>query len=250
MRAASPIALPSQVTAAGPSFPFHSLTEYPRYAGDLQHPADGRVLRIAARLQAPVRRPLDPSRLPAGRGRPDQRRRLQGAPAGARPRRAGGAGVAQAARQGDGRPRHRRRSQGLRSGRALHAGAAIPLAWRARTARCGGEVAGAVHVDHEHAAAALREAHPGPRLRGARAGLHRARVWDTFDPEDHHAQQPRPAGDPSAGREGERADGHAADQLQMRAVRRRQVDRRSSASSRRTSTPRASTRRRARSSCR
>ena len=68
--------------------------------------------------------------------------------------------------------------------------------------------------------------------------------------EDDHAQQPGPAGDPPAGRQGQRADGHAADQLQMRAVRRRQVDTRSCASSRRTSTPRASTRRKARSSCR
>ena len=41
-----------------------------------------------------------------------------------------------------------------------HAGAAVPLARRARTARRGGEVAGALHVDHEHAAAALRQAHP------------------------------------------------------------------------------------------
>ena len=40
--------------------------------------------------------------------------------------------------------------------------------------------------------------------------------------EDDHAQQPRPAGDPSAGREGQRTAGHAADQLQMRQVRRRQ----------------------------
>ena len=68
--------------------------------------------------------------------------------------------------------------------------------------------------------------------------------------EDDDAQQPRPAGDPSAGREGQRADGHAADQFQSRALRRREVDARSCASSRRTSTPRASTRRKARSSCR
>ena len=33
---------------------------------------------------------------------------------------------------------------------------------------------GAVHVDHEHAAAALREAHSRPRLRGAQARLHRS----------------------------------------------------------------------------
>ncbi len=35
---------------------------------------------------------------------------------------------------------------------------------RAGTARCGGEIAGALHVDHEHAAAALYQTHPGPRL--------------------------------------------------------------------------------------
>ena len=89
----------------------------------------------------------------------------------------------QAARQGDGRGRAGRQPEGLRPHRPRHAGAAVPLARRARTARCGGEVAGAVHVDHEHAAAALREAHPRPRLRGAEARLHRCRrVWDSFDP--------------------------------------------------------------------
>ena len=35
-----------------------------------------------------------------------------------------------------------------------------------------------------------------------------------FRSRDHHAEQPGPAGDPPAGREGQRADGHAADQLQ------------------------------------
>ena len=57
----------------------------------------------------------------------------------------------------------RRQPGRLRSRRAGDAGAAIPLAGRARTARRGGEVAGALHVDHEHAAAALSEAHPRPR---------------------------------------------------------------------------------------
>ena len=47
-------------------------------------------------------------------------------------------------------------------------------------------------------------------------------VWDSFDPQDHHAEQPGSAGDPSAGREGQCAAGHAADQFQMRTVRRRQ----------------------------
>ena len=49
-----------------------------------------------------------------------------------------------------------------------------------------------------------------------------ARVWDSFDPELPHAVQPRSAGDPPAGREGQRADGHAADQLQGGEVRRRE----------------------------
>ena len=69
--------------------------------------------------------------------------------------------------------------------------------------------------------------------------------------EDHHAQQPRPAGDPPAGREGQRADGDAADQLQMRAVRRRQSRPRSCASCRTRSRRSASTPATAtRSSCR
>ena len=50
-------------------------------------------------------------------------------------------------------------------------------------------------------------------------------VWDSFDPATADLVQPRPAGDPPAGREGQRADGHAADQLQGRAVRRREGNR-------------------------
>ena len=80
---------------------------------------------------------------------------------------------AQAPRQGDGRSRRRRRPEDYDLVGLCDAGAAIPLARRARTARRGGEVARALHVDHEHAAAALREAHPRPRLRGAEARLYR-----------------------------------------------------------------------------
>ena len=47
-------------------------------------------------------------------------------------------------------------------------------------------------------------------------------VWDSVDPKKITLEQPRPAGDPSAGRQGERAAGHAADQFQMRQVRGRQ----------------------------
>ena len=66
-----------------------------------------------------------------------------------------------------------------------------------------------------------------------------------------HAVQPRPAGDPPAGREGQRADGHAADQLQgARSSTTRRAPR-SCASSRRRSTRCASIRATAaRSSCR
>ncbi len=46
-------------------------------------------------------------------------------------------------------------------------------------------------------------------------------VWDSFDPKTHHAQQPGPASHSSAGREGQLPSGDAADQLQMRQVRRR-----------------------------
>ena len=188
----------------------------------LQHPDDGRVLRVAARLQAAVRRPQDPSRVPAGGGRPDQRRRLPRAPAGARPQGARGARLQEAAGQGDGRRRRGRQPRGLRPRRSLHAGAAIPLAWRARAARRRRQVARALHVDHEHASAALHQAHPRPRPHGAGSGLYRSARVGQFDPEEDHAQQPGPAGDPPAGRQGQRAAGHAADQLQMRALRGRQ----------------------------
>ena len=46
-----------------------------------------------------------------------------------------------------------------------------------------------------------------------------ATVWDSFDPALHDAVQPRPAGVPPAGREGQRAAGAAADQLQGGALR-------------------------------
>ena len=57
-----------------------------------------------------------------------------------------------------------------------------------------------------------------------------------FRSRDAHPVQPRSAGDPPAGREGQRAEGHLADQLQGRAAQGREVDQRSCASSRRTST--------------
>ena len=78
-------------------------------------------------LEAAVRRPFDPSRLPAGGSRSDQRRRLQSEAADTRPRRAGPARIAQAAGQGHRRTRHRRQPGRLRSRRPLHAGAAVSL---------------------------------------------------------------------------------------------------------------------------
>ena len=191
----------------------------------IQHPDPGRGLWVAAGLENAVRRPQDSSHLPARRGRPDQRRRLSRPPAGEGPQGSGGARFDEASRQGHRRSRHRRQPEGLRPDRPRHAGAAIPLAGCPRTARRRGEVARAHHVDHEHAAAALREAHPGPRLCGARARLHRRARLGQFRSALPHPLQPRSAGDPSAGREGQRADGHPADQLQGGEVRRREGQR-------------------------
>ena len=159
--------------------------------------------------------------------------------------------LAQAAGQGDGRRRRRRQPQGLRPRRACAcrsrstarpACASCWTRWRSRSVPCMSimnmpplpYVKRIPGLDYE----ALRPAYTDPT------------VWDTFDPGVHDAEQPRPAGDPPARGEGQRADGHAADQLQGGEVRRRQVARRSCASWRRTWRRRASTRRRARSSCR
>ncbi len=109
-------------------------------------------------------------------------------------------------------------------------------------AGCGGEVQGALHVDHEHAAAALCEAHRRPQLRSAEARLYRSHRVGQLRSRDAHAVQPRSAGDPPAGGEGERAAGHAADQLQGGAPQGREIDTPSCASSRRTSKRCASTR--------
>jgi hypothetical protein len=48
---------------------------------------------------------------------------------------------------------------------ARDAGAAVPFARRARAPRRGRQGQGPLHVDHEHAAAALSEAHSGPQCR-------------------------------------------------------------------------------------
>ena len=103
-------------------------------------------------------------------------------------------------------PPRRSQSEGLRPDRACRS--RNTLARRTRIARRGCEVARADDVDHEHAAAALREAHPGPRLRGAQAHHTDPTVWDNFDPAPH-AVQPR-SGRSARRTEGQRADGHTA----------------------------------------
>ena len=148
------------------------------------------------------------------------------------------------------RPR-RRQPDRLRSRRAGDAGAAIPLARRARAARRGGAAQGAVHVDHEHAAPALSEAHPRAR-RPTRSSppITDASVWDNFEPGHADPVQPRPAGDPPARREDQRAAGHLADQFQGRPGSTPTNPPRCCARWRRTSRRRATIRATARSSCR
>ena len=77
-----------------------------------------------------------------------------------------------------------------------------------------------------------------------------AAVWDSFDPERITLNSPDPQAIRPPDEKVNVLHGHAADQLQGRALRGRQADRASCASSRRTSTRRASTRPRARSNCR
>ena len=78
----------------------------------------------------------------------------------------------------------RSESARLRPRRARDAGAAVPLARRARAARRRGEIARAVHVDHEHAAAAVSRAHSRHRRRrAARDSYTDPSVWASFDPE-------------------------------------------------------------------
>ena len=219
-------------------------------AGDLQTPDHGRVLRIAARLQAPVRRPQHPARLPAGRGRPDQCRRLSRPPAGTRTQGAGRTRFAQAAGQG-----HAGGTAGVDPkdydlvGLAMQEpqyrspGVRELLDAVARAQR-------AVHVDHEHAAARLFAAHPGSRHRRAQARLHRRQRLGQFRSRLHHALQPRPTGDPAAGREGQCAAGDAADQFQGGALSGRKVHRDAAAAAGRDRGDPLRRRRRARSNCR
>ncbi len=66
---------------------------------------------------------------------------------------------------------------------------------------------------------------PGLELRCAQARLHRSHGVGQFRSGPADAVQPRPAGDPPAGREGQRAAGDAADQFQGRQVRQRHAHR-------------------------
>src|SRR5712691_1731949 len=85
MACARRIALAAETDGPELSPIFHFNTEEARHAGDLQHPDHGRVLRVAARLQAAVRRPQADAGLPPGGGGPDQRGGLPRAPAGQGP---------------------------------------------------------------------------------------------------------------------------------------------------------------------
>ena len=66
-----------------------------------------------------------------------------------------------------------------------------------------------MHVDHEHAATALPEAHSGPRDRHVERLLHRRNGMGEFRARADDAVQPRPAGISPAGRKDQRAAGHA-----------------------------------------
>src|SRR6516162_8145494 len=75
-------------------------------------------------------------------------------------------------------------------------------------------IARSLHVDHEHAAAALSQAHPRPRHRRTALLLHRCHRLGGVRSQADDAVQPGPAGVPPAGRKDQRAAGHAADQFQ------------------------------------
>ena len=92
-------------------------------------------------------------------------------------------------------------------------------AGRARAARRGRESQGAVHVDHEHAAAALPRAHSGRRCQSVPRLLHRSHGLGQLRSGAHDALQPGPAGIPPAGGQSQRAAGAAADQFQIGALR-------------------------------
>ena len=159
----------------------------------LRCPDSRSLLRLAPWNEACACRPQRDARLPARRGGGDQPRRRHRAPAGQGPR-PGRDRLAQGAGQALGRRARRGRPRRLRPRRPRHAGAAVPLGRRARASRRGREGQGAVHVDHEHAAAALPAACPrrfGGRPQGR---LHRSDRLAELRSGLHDAVQPGPAG--------------------------------------------------------
>ena len=171
--------------------------------------------------------------------------------AGARPQGAGAARIAQAAGQGDGGAGRRRRSESITILSAC-ACRSRNIA-RPACANCSTrwQVARAVHVDHEHAAAALYQAHPRPRLQGAgsrpipiRASGIRSIRTRSRSTAPIRRRSARPTARPTSCWSRCRPISNA------RASTDDKPTRRSSASSRKTSTRRASTRPKARSSCR
>src|SRR6267143_4919037 len=82
------------------------------------------------------------------------------------------------------------------------AGAAIRVAWGARTHGCSGDLSRSVHVHHEHAAASLYETHSGIGFGALEAGLYGARRLGRFRSRSANALQPRSAGGQATGRKG------------------------------------------------
>lgn len=98
---------------------------------------------------------------------------------------------------------------------ACDAGAAIRLARGAGANGCGGEVTGTLHVHHEHAAAALHEAHSRSEHGQAEGCLYRASGLGQFRSAHADTVQPRSAGRATSGREGQCAAGDAADHFKV-----------------------------------
>src|SRR5262249_38389249 len=95
-----------------------------------------------------------------------------------------------------GRP-GRRHSNRVRSRRSGDAGAAVSFSRRAATARCRGAIQGAVHVDHEHAAAALPQTHPGAEPQPVEGALKRPSGWDQLESRILNPVKPGPAANPA-----------------------------------------------------
>ena len=94
---------------------------------------------------------------------------------------------------------------------------------RARVAACGRRRQGAVHVDHEHAAAAVPRPHSRACGRRVAGLLHRSNRVGCVRSGVDDAVQSRPAGLPPARRKSERPAGQPADQFQGGALRLRRA---------------------------